>query len=551
MAFHALKCSPHLTSISVSIDSQIRQFRFLSCLQVQELKSLISKITGIPASDQRLFHGHIELSNTRLLEDYGLFEGSRKTRSLILEYSRQSGHFIRAVPGAVYTKGLIKVIDSVSQALMINLAPQLTWDGTGGTYLLKDIYKCIRAVFKPIDEEPFAPMNPRGYVGSMNSQGIRTGIRSGSSAYREIAAYLMDHAHFAFVPDTGLAESKHPTYKYPIGEVNYAKKGSLQVYVDNIGSIEDFAVKGFSNFEIQKIAILDIRILNMDRNVANILVTKDKILVPIDHGLSIPDCLNINEYDLCWMEFNQCKDLIDEKCLEYISLIDPVKDISFLSENFAFSDKSLMNLRISNLLLKKGAIAGLTLNQIGSLLYRKEYESTPSVIEEVVSKSIQFYKTINKSLTSRLILEKNLYSKCNRRPRAYSSHDDLELIHFGDLDSTNYSSTSEDACEVFLTIKEVDEELEEEVFITDPSGRSISLPCLASLSSQLKSESPKQAFDNKLFYYIEAFIELAIEKKIRDLHSNFYLENTNINGRLRSFSDVDSLNDDFEYTLYR
>lgn len=50
--------------------------------------------------------------------------------------------------------------------------------------------------------------------------------------------------------------------------------------------------------EVHKIGILDIRIINCDRNEANILVkklihkeTKKKFfkLIPIDHGLSLPD----------------------------------------------------------------------------------------------------------------------------------------------------------------------------------------------------------------------------------------------------------------------
>ena len=57
--------------------------------------------------------------------------------------------------------------------------------------------------------------------------------------------------------------------------------------------------------EVHKIGILDIRILNCDRNEANILVRKLAILgkekmkgkllklIPIDHGLSFPDNFEI------------------------------------------------------------------------------------------------------------------------------------------------------------------------------------------------------------------------------------------------------------------
>ena len=42
--------------------------------------------------------------------------------------------------------------------------PELTLEGTGGTYFLQDAARQKVAVFKPQDEEPFAPNNPR-YIG--------------------------------------------------------------------------------------------------------------------------------------------------------------------------------------------------------------------------------------------------------------------------------------------------------------------------------------------------------------------------------------------------
>lgn len=539
-------------TISVSIDSCRKEFPIISFMQVSKLKGIIYKMTGIPVSDQRLYKGHVELSNSRILEDYGLFEHDRKSIPIILEYKRMSGYFLRAVPGASFSKKMAETILSVNHGLRKNLAPQLTWDGTGGTYLMKDACKKFRGVFKPIDEEPFAPMNPRLMTGKLNSKGIRNGILSGQSAFREIAAFLLDHKNFSSVPETVLVESQHPTYKYDTQDNIMPKKGSFQQFVDNKGSIEDFSVKLFDILEVQKIAILDMRILNMDRNVANIIVTPEMELIPIDHGLSIPETMDISEFDLCWMDFPQCKELIDEKCLNYISTLDPLKDITFLRDTMEFSDTALMNIRVSGILLKKGAQAGLTLAQIGSILYRKEYEQTPSLIEQVIKKSIEFCKTITKSLSTRLVLEKNLFYKSNKRPRAYSNNDEMELMRIGDFETQTLTSTPEDSCEIFVTIKEVEEELEEETFNSDYNWRSLSLLNLVAFeNSQIKKKVKKMAFDNKLFYYIEAFIDLAIEKKIRDINSKEYLEFMNPNGRLRSISDVNDLNDDFEFTLYK
>ena len=69
-------------------------------------------------------------------------------------------------------------------------------------------------------------------------------------------------------------------------------------YMDVVGNL---GARQFDMNEVHKIAILDLRILNCDRNEANILVIKKLVsnnkggtnkltnMVPIDHGLSFPD----------------------------------------------------------------------------------------------------------------------------------------------------------------------------------------------------------------------------------------------------------------------
>ena len=52
------------------------------------------------------------------------------------------------------------------------------------------------------------------------------------------------------------------------------KSGSIQEFVKSIGPIENFSSDLFSVDEIHKIAVLDLRLLNLDRNACNILVQK-------------------------------------------------------------------------------------------------------------------------------------------------------------------------------------------------------------------------------------------------------------------------------------
>jgi len=75
-------------------------------------------------------------------------------------------------------------------------------------------------------------------------------------------------------------------------EESSGKVGSLQAFVKSEGPVENFSSDLFSKDEVHKIGILDLRILNLDRNASNILVQKTENsykLIPIDHGLSIPD----------------------------------------------------------------------------------------------------------------------------------------------------------------------------------------------------------------------------------------------------------------------
>ncbi len=84
------------------------------------------------------------------------------------------------------------------------------------------------------------------------------------------------------------------------------KIGSLQSFVKSEGPIENYSADLFDADEIHKIAVLDLRIMNLDRNTENILVQRvgsGYRLVPIDHGLCIPDSLEVCSYDLAWLGY--------------------------------------------------------------------------------------------------------------------------------------------------------------------------------------------------------------------------------------------------------
>jgi Phosphatidylinositol 3- and 4-kinase len=105
----------------------------------------------------------------------------------------------------------------------------------------------------------------------------------------------------------------------------------LQFFCENEGPIENYGSDLFHRDEVHKIAILDLRILNIDRNECNILVRtkissktgkKVRRLIPIDHGLSFPDSLAVCSYDLAWLSWRQAEEPFSKRCLGYINSID-------------------------------------------------------------------------------------------------------------------------------------------------------------------------------------------------------------------------------------
>lgn len=83
--------------------------------------------------------------------------------------------------------------------------------------------------------------------------------------------------------------------------------------------------------------------------------------MPIDHGLSIPDTLEVNSFEVGWLSFEQASQPFSQRSLDFIAQLDIEADLRLLETNFYFRPKCLRNMRISTLLLKLGAQHGLTL----------------------------------------------------------------------------------------------------------------------------------------------------------------------------------------------
>lgn len=185
--------------------------------------------------------------------------------------------------------------------------------------------------------------------------------------------------------------------------------GSLSAFVPHISSADEMGSSLFSAEDVHRIAILDIRILNLDRHLANILVSKDErgkfSLHPIDHGYSLPSYQQLQDVRFEWTNWRQTLVPFSQASLAFIESLDPIADCLKL-QKLGIRHESLVSLVFSTLLLKRGAAAGLCLRDIANMCQRQrvaddDYDrhssllddsddeddgSEPSVLEQIVAR---------------------------------------------------------------------------------------------------------------------------------------------------------------------
>eukprot|EP01119_Soliformovum_irregulare_P014141 TRINITY_DN3844_c0_g1_i1.p1 TRINITY_DN3844_c0_g1~~TRINITY_DN3844_c0_g1_i1.p1 ORF type:complete len:387 (-),score=43.51 TRINITY_DN3844_c0_g1_i1:61-1221(-) len=274
---------------------------------------------------------------------------------------------------------LDQLVASVEKGLESH-APEICEEGVNGTYFVKDEEGQTIAIFKPEDEEGDSASNPKFSAGEGSSD-LSKGLKQGEGVLREVAAYMLDHSHFSGVPPTCLVQwnqfRDHETVQ-----------GSLQQFVSNDGPSWDVGPAPFPIQEVHKIGILDLRIFNADRHGGNILMRKNSdglySLIPIDHGFSLTDQLDKAWFD--WMSFPQTKTAFNQESLDYIAALDVEEDALILS-NLGIRRECIRTMKVSTTLLKKGAAAGLSLYEIGSLATRMIYGQA-SPLENLFEQSL-------------------------------------------------------------------------------------------------------------------------------------------------------------------
>jgi len=280
-----------------------------------------------------------------------------------------------------------QLLTEISSGLSLH-APSLCDEGTGGTYFMKNKSNKNAAVFKPKDEDPLSPNNPK----KQTIHGFN-GFQSGEGVFREVLAFQLEPS---LVPETFIAEVKHPMF-------STTKVGSLQQFVQNAESTEEYGPSLYSLDDVHRIALLDIRIVNCDRNGENILVKRENNkhrLIPIDHAFSLPaykSLDNLRHFE--WMNYRQSKMPISQDTKDLIHNIDIEKDI-ILAKSMGIHSDNIVSMQIAHVILMKGVQYNKSFYDIGKFmcsselhsLCKRDFTSVNQLLEEVSSLSSSAFR---------------------------------------------------------------------------------------------------------------------------------------------------------------
>ena len=317
-----------------------------------------------------------------------------------LQHRDQSGP-IEIIGCSDISSGTKQLVKDIIDAIKVGIEPIPIQSGLGGAYYFRNCDGENAAIVKPTDEEPYAPNNPKGFVGNALGQpGLKRSVRVGETGFREVAAYLLDHDHFANVPSTALVKVTHSIFNVNDrvnGNMHHNKKqiskiASLQQFIPHDFDASDHGTSSFPVAAVHRIGILDIRILNTDRHAGNLLVRKleglgrfDQVeLVPIDHGLCLPESLEDPYFE--WIHWPQASIPFSDDELNYIHNLDPFHDSEMLRMELPMIREACLRvLVLCTVFLKEAAAFDLCLAEIGDMMSREfqGQDEEPSELELV------------------------------------------------------------------------------------------------------------------------------------------------------------------------
>lgn len=385
-------------SVATSDEPGIKQYEIQRDHVVQEKSSMQVAVRPPMPLPLPLPEKHNSYDDANVIKYQRIDTGCPTSRCVLEPVTASSSHKLDAT--------FHKMIKGMREGLECGNSPIRSKEGSGGAYFMQDStgMKYI-GVFKPIDEEPMAINNPRGLPISLNGEGLKKGTRVGEGAYREVAAYILDHpidgprslvgdeVGFAGVPPTMMIKCSHSAFHVSAGFGKFSQEpkiGSLQKFVESYSNCEDMGPAAFPVEDVHKITVLDMRLANADRHGGNILVCKrgDQSsiqLIPIDHGYCLPE--NFEDCTFEWLYWPQARQPYKPETLKYIESLNADKDIELLkSLGWNLSLECSRVLRISTMLLKKGAAVGLTPYEIALIMCRESLNKS-SDLEDILEEA--------------------------------------------------------------------------------------------------------------------------------------------------------------------
>jgi len=303
------------------------------------------------------------------------------------------------------------LIHQIESGFLAGHALQLQKEGLGGAYLLRDASGNPLAVWKPREEEAFAPENPKNFIGrNIGDEGYGGSIRVGEACQREVAAYVIDSAsglRLANVPMTLMATMRSAGWPGHSEQQNGGtrfKTGSLQAFVTNDGDCSELGTSIFPATSIKRIGLLDLVIYNTDRHTMNMLVAMPKTgdsdfkeaarsmnIIPIDHGNALPEKMEAPFLE--WLHWPQARIPFEEDEIEWVKQLDYVMlQQKLRSEVPGLRTGSLRLLWVTVTVVREAVLKyKLTLSQIGQLFTRplSGKSETNSPLELACSQAIE------------------------------------------------------------------------------------------------------------------------------------------------------------------
>lgn len=97
---------------------------------------------------------------------------------------RDGSGLVEILGCSTHSSGTTELVKDIMDAIKNGVDPIPISSGLGGAYFCRNIKGENVAIVKPADEEPFAPNNPKGFVGkALGQPGLKRSVRVGETGF--------------------------------------------------------------------------------------------------------------------------------------------------------------------------------------------------------------------------------------------------------------------------------------------------------------------------------------------------------------------------------